>query len=133
MITVVLVVHLLIALSLVGVALLQKSEGGALGMGGGGMSGFMTGRSTANLLTRTTAVLAACFMLTVLQRRLSTPARELRRRTVSLTGEQRLDDGSIVRLDAARIAAPSASAPFLPSRAAFCRASSASWPSTMSR
>jgi hypothetical protein len=49
---------------------------------------------------------AACFMLTVLQRRLSTPARELRRRTVSLTGEQRLDDGSIVRLDAARIAAP---------------------------
>jgi preprotein translocase subunit SecG len=46
------------------VVLLQKSEGGALGMGGGGMSGFMTGRSTANLLTRTTAVLAALFFLT---------------------------------------------------------------------
>src|SRR5260370_42214314 len=61
MITVVLVVHLMIAAALIGVILLQKSEGGALGMGGGGMSGFMTGRSTANLLTRTTAILAAVF------------------------------------------------------------------------
>jgi preprotein translocase subunit SecG len=58
------VVHVLIALALVGVVLLQKSEGGALGMGGGGMSGFMTGRSTANLLTRTTAILAGLFFVT---------------------------------------------------------------------
>ena len=64
MITVILVVHLMIAAALIGVILLQKSEGGALGMGGGGMSGFMTGRSTANLLTRTTAILAAGFFLT---------------------------------------------------------------------
>ncbi|HEY0525483.1 MAG TPA: preprotein translocase subunit SecG [Stellaceae bacterium] len=64
MINVLLVVHVLIAISLVGVVLVQKSEGGGLGMGGGGMSGFMTGRSTANLLTRTTAILAGCFMLT---------------------------------------------------------------------
>src|ERR1700691_4072453 len=64
MITVILVVHLLLAMSLIGVVLLQKSEGGALGMGGGGMSGFMSGRSTANLLTRTTAVVAACFFAT---------------------------------------------------------------------
>ena len=64
MIVLLFVVHVLIALALVGVVLLQKSEGGALGMGGGGMSGFMTGRSTANLLTRTTAVLAALFFLT---------------------------------------------------------------------
>lgn len=64
MITVVLVIHLMIAAALIGVILLQKSEGGALGMGGGGMSGFMTGRSTANLLTRTTAILAAAFFLT---------------------------------------------------------------------
>lgn len=65
MINVVLVVHLLLAIALVGVVLLQKSEGGGLGIGGGGgMSGFMTGRSTANLLTRTTAILAGCFMLT---------------------------------------------------------------------
>jgi len=62
--TVLLVIHLMIAVSLVGVILLQKSEGGALGMGGGGMSGFMTGRSTANLLTRTTAILAGLFFLT---------------------------------------------------------------------
>jgi preprotein translocase subunit SecG len=64
MTTVVLIIHLLLALALIGVILLQKSEGGALGMGGGGMSGFMTGRSTANLLTRTTAVLAALFFVT---------------------------------------------------------------------
>jgi preprotein translocase subunit SecG len=59
-----LVIHIMLAFALVGVILIQKSEGGALGMGGGGMSGFMTGRSTANLLTRTTAIIAACFMLT---------------------------------------------------------------------
>jgi preprotein translocase subunit SecG len=64
MIVLLLVVHILIAIALIGVILLQKSEGGALGMGGGGMSGFMTGRSTANLLTRATAILAAAFMLT---------------------------------------------------------------------
>ena len=64
MIVLLLVIHIMVAISLVGVILLQKSEGGALGMGGGGMSGFMTGRSTANLLTRTTAILAAAFMAT---------------------------------------------------------------------
>ena len=63
--TVVLVIHLLIAVSLVGVILIQKSEGGGLGIGGGGgLGGMMTARSTANLLTRTTAILAGCFMLT---------------------------------------------------------------------
>jgi preprotein translocase subunit SecG len=61
---IILVIHLLIALAMIGVILLQKSEGGGLGMSGGGMSGFMTGRSTANLLTRTTAILAACFFVT---------------------------------------------------------------------
>jgi preprotein translocase subunit SecG len=66
MTTIVLVIHLMIAAALVGVILLQKSEGGALGMGGGGMSGFMTGRSTANFLTRTTAILAAAFFVTSL-------------------------------------------------------------------
>ncbi len=65
--SVVLVIHLMLALALIGVVLLQRSEGGGLGIGGGGgggMSGFLTGRGTANLLTRTTAILAACFMLT---------------------------------------------------------------------
>ena len=64
MIIVLFIIHILIALSLVGAVLLQKSEGGALGMGGGGMSGFMTGRSTAYLLTRTTAILAVAFFAT---------------------------------------------------------------------
>jgi len=64
MIIVLFIIHVLIALALIAVVLLQKSEGGALGIGGGGMSGFMTGRSTANLLTRTTAILAVLFFLT---------------------------------------------------------------------
>ena len=63
--TVLLLVHLLIALVLVGVVLLQRSEGGALGIGGGG-GGFMSGRGTANLLTRVTAALALCFFITSL-------------------------------------------------------------------
>jgi preprotein translocase subunit SecG len=64
--TILLIVHLLIALALVGVILLQRSEGGALGIGGGGFGGLMTGRSSANLLTRTTAFLAAGFIATSL-------------------------------------------------------------------
>lgn len=64
MATVLLVIHLMIAASLVCVVLLQKSEGGALGIGGGGGGGFLTGRGTANLLTRATAALAAGFFLT---------------------------------------------------------------------
>ena len=64
---VVLIVHLLIAVSLIGVVLVQKSEGGGLGIGGGGgAGGMMSARGTANLLTRTTAVLAGAFMLTSL-------------------------------------------------------------------
>lgn len=66
MTTVILVIHLLLAIALVCTVLLQRSEGGGLGMGGGGMGGFMTGRATANLLSRTTAILAACFMVTSL-------------------------------------------------------------------
>jgi hypothetical protein len=68
----------------------------------------LTGYWVNSQTPRVSAVLAAagCFMLTVLQRQLSTPARELRRRTVSLTGEQQLSDGSTIALDAARIAAP---------------------------
>ena len=65
MATVLLVIHLLIAIALVIVVLLQRSEGGGLGVGssGGGLGGFMTARGTANLLTRTTAILAGVFML----------------------------------------------------------------------
>lgn len=59
-----LVIHLLICAAMIGVVLLQKSEGGALGIGGGGGGGFLTGRGTANLLTRITAGLAAGFFAT---------------------------------------------------------------------
>lgn len=63
--TVLLVVHLMIAIALVGVVLMQRSEGGALGMGGSGAGGgFLTGRGTANLLTRITAGLALGFFIT---------------------------------------------------------------------
>src|SRR6201991_1584584 len=62
--TVVIVIHLMIVAVLIAVVLLQKSEGGGLGMGGG--AGFMSSRGTANLLSRTTAILAAGFFLTSL-------------------------------------------------------------------
>jgi len=62
--TVIIVVHLMIVATLIATVLLQKSEGGGLGMGGG--AGFMSSRGTANLLTRTTAVLAFLFFATSL-------------------------------------------------------------------
>lgn len=62
--TVVIVIHLMIVVVLIGTVLLQKSEGGGLGMGGG--AGFMSSRGTANLLTRTTAILAVGFFVTSL-------------------------------------------------------------------
>src|SRR5579884_810063 len=61
---VVLVIHLMLVLALIGVVLLQRSEGGGLGIGGGG--GFMTSRGTANVLTRATAILAGLFFVTSL-------------------------------------------------------------------
>lgn len=63
---VLIVIHLLIVVALVGVVLLQRSEGGGLGMGSGsgGISGFMTGRGQANALTRATAILAGLFFIT---------------------------------------------------------------------
>ncbi len=61
---VVIVIHLMLVVGLIGVVLLQRSEGGGLGIGGG--SGFMTSRGTANVLTRATAVLAGLFFVTSL-------------------------------------------------------------------
>jgi preprotein translocase subunit SecG len=61
--TVLLIIHLFVTLALIGVVLIQRSEGGGLGIGSSqGMGSFMSGRGTANLLTRTTAILAAIFM-----------------------------------------------------------------------
>ncbi len=65
--TVLLVVHLIVALGLIGVVLLQRSEGGALGMGGGGGGGggnLFSARGVGNALTRTTAYLAVAFFAT---------------------------------------------------------------------
>tara|TARA_B100000676_G_scaffold285205_2_gene313625 strand:+ start:9382 stop:9717 length:336 start_codon:yes stop_codon:yes gene_type:complete len=70
--TILVIVHVLIALSIVGLVLLQRSEGGGLGMGGGGgggaggMSGLMSARGTANLLTRVTAIAATLFFVSSL-------------------------------------------------------------------
>jgi preprotein translocase subunit SecG len=63
MLTVIIVIHLMLVLGMIGVVLLQKSEGGGLVSS---TSGFMTGRGTANVLTRTTALLAIGFFLTSL-------------------------------------------------------------------
>jgi len=63
MLTVIIVIHLMLVLALIGVVLLQKSEGGGLVSS---TSGFMTGRGTANALSRATALLAAGFFATSL-------------------------------------------------------------------
>ncbi|MGC1091300.1 MAG: preprotein translocase subunit SecG, partial [Pseudolabrys sp.] len=61
---VIIVIHLMLVLALIGVVLLQRSEGGGLGIGSTG--GFMTSRGTANVLTRATAILAGLFFVTSL-------------------------------------------------------------------
>ena len=61
---VIIVIHLMLVLALIGVVLLQRSEGGGLGIGSSG--GFMTSRGTANVLTRATAILAGLFFVTSL-------------------------------------------------------------------
>lgn len=64
--TVLLVIHLLVAIFLVAIILMQRSEGGALdGLGGGsGASSFLSARGTGNLLTKTTGILATIFICT---------------------------------------------------------------------
>jgi preprotein translocase subunit SecG len=81
--TVLLIIHLFVTLALIGVVLIQRSEGGGLGIGTSqGMGSFMSGRGTANLLTRTTAILAVIFMglsltLALLNRGSSGPAHSI--------------------------------------------------------
>ena len=66
MITIILVIHVILAICIICAVLLQKSEGGGLGIGGSGSAGggFMTARGTANFMTKLTAFLGGCFFLT---------------------------------------------------------------------
>jgi preprotein translocase subunit SecG len=64
MAAVLLVIHLLIAVALIVTVLLQRSEGGALGIGSGGAGALFSSRGTANVLTRSTAILAVAFFIT---------------------------------------------------------------------
>lgn len=93
MTTILLVIHLLIALALVGAVLLQRSEGGALGIGGGGGGGAMfSSRGAANVLTRVTAGLAAAFFLTSIT--LTILARDARAPGSVFDGVQTEGDGA---------------------------------------
>ncbi|PWS36134.1 preprotein translocase subunit SecG [Falsiroseomonas bella] len=81
--TVLLVLFLLVTLAMIGVILVQRSEGGGLGVGSSqGMGSFMSGRGTANLLTRTTAILGTAFMALAL--------------VLAITGKGRAPTGSIL-------------------------------------
>ena len=64
--TVLLLIHVLLALGIVLLVLLQRSEGGALGIGGGSVDGLVSARGAGSLLTRWTGILAACFIATSL-------------------------------------------------------------------
>jgi preprotein translocase subunit SecG len=93
MANVLLVAYLLIVLALIVVILLQRSEGGALGIGGGGGGGLMTARGSANLLTRTTAILATLFFalaigLTILNELDRSTSGILDNATTGVEGEQ---------------------------------------------
>ncbi len=103
MLALLLTFHILVAIGLVGIILVQRSEGGALGIGGsGGMGGFLAGRQTANLLTRTTAVLAAVFILTSLG-------------LARLGGDQRA--GNRILMEPAPVSAPATPSPTAPTPA----------------
>jgi preprotein translocase subunit SecG len=89
MTTVLLIIHLFVTLALIGVVLIQRSEGGGLGIGSSqGMGSFMSGRGTANLLTRTTAILATMFMA------LSLTLALMNRGTMGAGGHSILDTGA---------------------------------------
>ena len=100
MLTFIIVIHLMIVLAMCGLVLLQKSEGGGLGIGGGGGGGFMSSRGTTNVLSRSTAILAACFFATSL--------------LLSVIAGWNRNPGSILRPPAAPISTPGAPTPKAP-------------------
>ena len=110
--TVLIVFHLMVVIALVATVLLQRSEGGALGVGGGG--GFMTGRGQANALTRATAILGTLFFVTSLGLTLLAPlqprAEVDHRRGPGRAAHPAERAGRARRFDAARSAAPDGAA-----------------------
>lgn len=108
LLNILLAVHIIVCIALIGVILLQRSEGGAFGMGGGGGGGgFMSARGAGDLLTRTTAILAALFFI------LSLTLTLLSGRDTGSSVTDRLDINAI---DAGKLAPPPAnpSAPSAP-------------------
>ena len=104
MTAVLLTIHTLIVLALVGVVLLQRSEGGALGMGGGGGGGgLMSGRGAANVLTRATTMLGAAFFATSLILAITSDRGEteqqLLERTTGETQSPANEDPSVIDVD----------------------------------
>lgn len=63
MTTILLVIQVLLALGIIGLVLIQRSESDGFGLGSGSGMGVISGRAKANLLTRVTAILAAAFMI----------------------------------------------------------------------
>ena len=111
MTTVLLIIHLFVTLALIGVVLIQRSEGGGLGIGTTqGMGGFMSGRGTTNLLTRTTAILGTVFFA------LSLTLALLNRGTVG-GGRSLLDGPPITAPGSAPATAPAASGDAAPAPA----------------
>ena len=64
MVTIILILHIILAVGIIGLVLLQRSEGGGLGIGGSQSGGFMTARGTANALTKLTTFFGAMFFIT---------------------------------------------------------------------
>ena len=107
MTTVLLIIHLFVTLALIGVVLIQRSEGGGLGVGTSqGMGSFMSGRGTANLLTRTTAILGTAFFVLSL-------ALALLNRGTTVNGGR-----SILDVPAARVLPATPTAPAAPATSA---------------
>lgn len=116
---VILVVHLILAICLIGVVLLQRSEGGGLGMGGGG--GVMTGRQAATALGKLTwafaiAFLATSITLTILAAQNSAGTSVLDRVGAGTTEEAPASDGSLLPPADALLPPVSGDAPALPPR-----------------
>ena len=125
--TVLRVFQVFLAIGLIGVVLLQRSEGGGLGIGSsGGMGSFMSVRGTANLLTRVTAILAALFMTTCLALALLATPRQTPRSIFDTPGSAQGLPGSQIPAsapvqapaDGGSAPAPAAQAPVAPAPAA---------------